>query len=56
MRRHIFTNREKQILENYINNGSKTKGYRVLKHRVNKNLDSLKEEIYLAESILTKDK
>ena len=52
MREYIFTPHEREILKSYLATGEKFKGFRLLKHRIKKNAEILKQDMLLIDSIL----
>ena len=54
MRRHIITQREKEAIATYLEDGKKIGIIRTLLHRSRRYLPELKEEILLLERLIEK--
>ena len=45
MRNYILTEQEREIIEGYIGKGFKIEGFSMLKHRIQKNLPQIKQDL-----------
>ncbi len=52
MHQAIFSDKEKEMIKEYLNIGVMGKGFRVLKHRVNKNELTIVEDFKLMNEFL----
>lgn len=53
MRKRLLTDKERQIIESYIETGTKLNNFSVLIHRC-KNMQPIKEDLTLIEQFLSK--
>jgi len=54
MRTRILTNYERKMLQQFLLNGTKMEGFKVLVHRSRKYLEALKEDVDLISKALQK--
>lgn len=53
MRLYIFTKRERQILDAWLNNATKLEDFRILKHLIISNASQLQQDYELLQKALT---
>jgi hypothetical protein len=56
MRAYILTENEREIINQYLNHGNKQLGHSMLKHRIDKNLKTVNNDLKLIENFLKKVK
>ena len=54
MREYIITDKERQVLHDYIEHGAKGNHFYVIIHRLGKSYETLKNDINLIEQVLDK--
>jgi len=56
MREYILTDLERQMIEDYLTRGYKTKDFTVLSYRIRKSVKRLQEDMKLILAVLNKEK
>jgi len=54
MRSYIFTEKERKMLKKWLNEDLKLNGFAVLKHRIRRTYDRLREDYKLLEAAINK--
>jgi len=54
MRNYIFTEQERRIIKEYVENDVKLEGLSVLRSRIKKNIETLQEDMSLLQKLLEK--